>query len=254
MTDDFFRSGPELSTRGRRAAAAAGLLERAAATLRLLHGDNLTGGGSCAASSLACLEKWDDPACLAPPDSAAVLERDLVACGRCALCRGDVCRIKGAGAMPAPLMFVSGWPEAAAARAESLFAGEAGAMLGRMITAMKLTPERVYVTCAVKCRPHDGRPPRPGEAEACRQFLEREIRLVRPKIICALGAFAAGRLLPSAEALAAIRGRFHPLDGRPGGSTAVMPTWHPADVLDRPEKKRPLWDDLQAIMAALPPV
>ncbi|MFP4445635.1 MAG: uracil-DNA glycosylase [Desulfosudaceae bacterium] len=253
MTDDFLQPDPELSTRGRRAAAVAGLLGQAAATLRFFDADDLAGEGRCSSNNLDCLEKWVDPGCLAPPDSRTLLEREVAACDGCALCREPVHRIKGAGGVPAPLMFVGGWPEKTAARAEGLFAGEAGAMLGRMITAMKLTPETVYVTCAVKCRPPDERPPRPGEAEACRRFLEREIRLVRPKIICALGAFAAERLLPPDGPLETIRGRFHRLDG-PGGSTTVMPTWHPADVLARPEKKRPLWADLQAIMAALQPV
>ena len=111
---------------------------------------------------------------------------------------------------------------------------------------MKLAPEDVYVSHIVRCRPTKGREPSIEEIRRCMPFLEREINLAAPEVICVFGEFAARALLERSEPLERLRGRFYEKYG-----VRIMPTWHPDDMIDDPEKKRPVWDDIRKVMSCL---
>jgi DNA polymerase len=126
------------------------------------------------------------------------------------------------------------------------YAGEGGRLLARIVAAMALTPGDVYVSHVVKCRPPEGREPSAEEARRCMSSLEHEIQAVAPEVICALGDFAARMLLDRREPLEQLRGRFYER-----GGVRIMPTWHPDDMIDDPDKKRPAWEDIRKVMSSL---
>jgi DNA polymerase len=124
--------------------------------------------------------------------------------------------------------------------------GAAGQLLTKVITAMKLTRESVYICNIVKCRPPGNRNPEPEEIRHCLPFLKRQLTVINPRVICALGGVAAHILLETATPISRLRGRFHDFKGIP-----VMPTFHPAYLLRNPQKKRDVWEDVQKIMKML---
>ena len=126
------------------------------------------------------------------------------------------------------------------------FVGAAGQLLDRIIAAMGLTREAVYIANIVKCRPPSNRNPEPDEIGACRGYLERQIDLVAPDVIVALGAVAARALLGVEGGVGRLRARFHRFRDIP-----VMPTYHPAYLLRNPADKRKVWEDLQQVMSQL---
>ena len=127
------------------------------------------------------------------------------------------------------------------------FVGPAGQLLDRMITAMKLSPEEVYVCNIVKCRPPKNRKPEPREMASCRPFLEEQLAQVKPRVIVALGATAVQGLLGATGGITRMRGQWKVYQG----TTPVMPTFHPAYLLRQPSAKRDVWRDLQAVVAEL---
>lgn len=179
-------------------------------------------------------------------ETMADIRADLGDCRRCRLCEGRKNIVFGAGDPAARLMFVGEGP----GREEDLqglpFVGEAGQLLTKMIEAMSYTRETVYICNVVKCRPPENRNPSPEEISACSPFLLRQIKAVAPKVIVALGTFAAQTLLASKEPISRLRGGFHDYHGIP-----LMPTFHPAFLLRSPEKKRETWSDLQQVMKIL---
>jgi DNA polymerase len=154
--------------------------------------------------------------------------------------------ITGTGPGRAKLMFVAGYPSFFTDKERSPYAGETGHLLTRIIAAMKLTPDDVFFSHVVKCRPPEGRQPSTGDMQRCLPFLEQEISTVAPQVICALGEYAARALLGGNEPLEKRRGRFYESNG-----LAVMITWHPEDILDDPSRRRPVWEDIQKVMARL---
>jgi DNA polymerase len=122
------------------------------------------------------------------------------------------------------------------------FVGQAGQLLTRIIAAMGLTREQVYILNVIKCRPPHNRNPRPDEVAACRPILQEQLACLQPRVICALGTFAAQTLLQTEEKISRLRGRFHRL-----GAIQVMPTYHPAFLLRNPQYKRAVWEDMQRI-------
>jgi len=126
------------------------------------------------------------------------------------------------------------------------FVGPAGQLLTRMIEAMGLTREEVYITNIIKCRPPRNRDPNPDEIDACEPFLRRQIEAIAPRMMIALGSFAAKTLLRTETGISQLRGRFHIYHGTP-----LMPTFHPAFLLRNPERKRPVWEDLKQVMAEM---
>lgn len=179
-------------------------------------------------------------------ETMEAIRADLGYCRRCRLCDGRKTIVFGSGDPAARLMFVGEGP----GREEDLqglpFVGEAGQLLTRMIEAMQLTREAVYICNVVKCRPPENRNPAPEEIAACSPFLLRQVKTVAPRVIVALGTFAAQTLLATKEPISRLRGRFHDYHGIP-----LMPTFHPAFLLRSPEKKREAWSDLQQVMKIL---
>jgi DNA polymerase len=131
--------------------------------------------------------------------------------------------------------------------------GKAGQLLDRMIAAMGFDREEVYVMNIVKCRPPDNRKPHPREMTACSGFLHRQLELLQPEIIVALGATAVEGLVGQSGGITRIRGKFRLYQGR----IAVMPTFHPAYLLRNPSAKRDVWNDLRQVVQhmgrSLPP-
>jgi DNA polymerase len=124
--------------------------------------------------------------------------------------------------------------------------GAAGQLLTKIITAMGLDRERVYICNIVKCRPPNNRNPQSDEIRQCLPFLKRQLRAIHPRVVCALGNVAARTLLETDAPISRLRGRFHAVMG-----IALMPTYHPAFLLRNPDKKRDVWDDVRQIMNRL---
>jgi DNA polymerase len=122
------------------------------------------------------------------------------------------------------------------------FVGRAGQLLTRIIEAMKLTREQVYICNIIKCRPPANRNPEPDEIAACEPFLVAQLQAIQPKLICALGTFAAQTLLRTKEPISKLRGRFHDYHGIP-----VLPTFHPAYLLRNPHEKKTVWEDMKLL-------
>ena len=170
------------------------------------------------------------------------IRQELGECTRCRLHEGRKHVVFGEGDPHAVLVFVGEGP----GRDEDLqgkpFVGRAGELLTRIIEAIDLTREEVYIANIVKCRPPNNRDPRPDEIQTCLPFLLKQLEVIKPKIICALGTFAAQTLLGSEERISALRGRFHPYQG-----AKLMPTYHPAFLLRNPQFKRDVWEDMKRI-------
>lgn len=173
------------------------------------------------------------------------LAERAAACTACALCGGRTRSVLGAGNGQADWMIVGDAPDEDDDRAGEPFAGKAGQLLANMLNAIGLTraeaaPSRqVYVAPVVKCRPPGARTPEPGEVACCGPFLRRQVQLVQPRIILAMGRVAAQGLLQSTEALGKLRGRVHRYHGVP-----LIVTGSPAYLLRHPEAKADAWDDL----------
>ncbi len=126
------------------------------------------------------------------------------------------------------------------------FVGRAGQLLTRIIEAIDLRRDDVYIANVIKCRPPGNRNPEPDEVAACEPFLFQQIDLVRPKVIVALGKFAAQCLLRTETPITKLRGRIHPFRG-----AQLVPTFHPAYLLRSPDKKRETWEDMKLVRALL---
>ena len=185
----------------------------------------------------------------------AALRAEIGDCTRCKLHSGRTHLVFGTGDSEAELMFVGEAPGEDEDRQGLPFVGKAGQLLTRIIEAMGLKREKVYIANIIKCRPPRNRNPEPDEIASCSPFIQRQIEILRPKVICALGTFAAQTLLGTGQKISQLRGRFHDLpilfsDGSPAG-IKVMPTFHPAYLLRNPDDKKRVWDDMQMIMREL---
>lgn len=184
-----------------------------------------------------------------PPDRVAALRlirEDIGDCTRCALHKGRNKLVFADGSPDARLMFVGEGPGADEDAQGLPFVGRAGQLLNNMITAMGLKREDVYIANVVKCRPPGNRTPEPDEANTCSPFLFRQIDVVGPEVIVALGATAATYLLGQRQPLAGLRGRVHSFRG-----SKLIVTYHPAFLLRDPRQKKEAWADLQIAMREL---
>jgi uracil-DNA glycosylase family 4 len=168
-------------------------------------------------------------------------------CRRCKLWSGRTHLVFGVGNPRASLMFVGEGP----GRDEDLqgepFVGRAGQLLTEIITkGMKLRREDVYIANVIKCRPPENRNPEPDEIASCRPFLQRQIDIVQPRVLVALGTFAAQTLLGVRTPISRLRGRWHDYHG-----IKLMPTLHPAYLLRNPADKKLVWADIKSVMAEL---
>jgi uracil-DNA glycosylase len=174
------------------------------------------------------------------------IREDLGDCTRCDLHKGRHTIVFGVGNPAARLMFVGEGPGADEDAQGEPFVGRAGQLLNNMIAAMGLKREECYIANIVKCRPPGNRTPEPDEANTCTPFLFRQIDVVRPQVLVALGATAATYLLGARQPLAGLRGRIHAYRG-----TSLIVTYHPAFLLRDPRQKKEAWADLQIAMKEL---
>ncbi|MGB6690916.1 MAG: uracil-DNA glycosylase [Terracidiphilus sp.] len=182
-------------------------------------------------------------------DRAAALQLirdDIGDCTRCALHKGRNKLVFADGSPVARLLFVGEGPGADEDAQGLPFVGRAGQLLNNMISAMGLTREEVYIANVVKCRPPGNRTPEPDEANTCSPFLFRQIDVIRPEVVVALGATAATYLLGARQPLAGLRGRVHSFRG-----SKLIVTYHPAYLLRDPRQKKEAWADLQIAMREL---
>jgi uracil-DNA glycosylase family 4 len=182
-------------------------------------------------------------------ERAAALEAiraDIGDCTRCALHKGRNKIVFADGSPTARLMFVGEGPGTDEDAQGLPFVGRAGQLLNNMIAAMGLKREEVYIANVVKCRPPGNRTPEPEEANTCSPFLFRQIDVVRPEVLVALGATATTYLLGQRQPLAALRGRVHSFRG-----SKLIVTYHPAFLLRDPRQKKEAWADLQIAMREL---
>jgi len=174
------------------------------------------------------------------------IREDIGDCKRCALHKARNTIVFADGSPAARLMFVGEGPGADEDAQGVPFVGRAGQLLNNMIAAMGLKREEVYIANVVKCRPPGNRTPEPDEASTCSPFLFRQIDVVRPQVLVALGATAATYLLGARQPLAGLRGRVHAFRGM-----SLIVTYHPAYLLRDPRQKKEAWADLQIAMKEL---
>jgi DNA polymerase len=174
------------------------------------------------------------------------ISAELGECGRCQLGRTRTNLVFGVGNPHARIVFVGEAP----GRDEDLqgepFVGEAGKLLTRIIQAMGFERGDVYICNVLKCRPPGNRDPLPEEVESCGSFMLRQIMVIKPDVVVALGKFAAQTLLQTKDIISRLRGSFHDYHGIP-----LMPTFHPSALLRDPAKKREVWEDMQQVMKLL---
>jgi uracil-DNA glycosylase len=164
-------------------------------------------------------------------------------CRRCKLNGGRTQIVFGAGNPRAELVFVGEAPGAEEDRQGVPFVGPAGQLLTKMIEAMKFSRDDVYICNVAKCRPPGNRNPEPDEIEACEPFLKAQLAALKPKVIVALGKFAAQTLLRESTPITRLRGQWRSYEGIP-----LMPTFHPAYLLRSPAEKKLAWMDLKEVM------
>ena len=174
------------------------------------------------------------------------LRQEANRCKKCELHTTRTNVVFGAGNENADLMFVGEAPGRDEDENGEPFVGRAGQLLTKVIEAMELTRDKVYIANVIKCRPPNNRNPKRTEIESCEPYLIRQIELIKPKVICALGTFATQMLLRTEAKISSLRGNFLEYRG-----TKVMPTYHPAYLLRNPEGKREVWEDMKKIMTEL---
>ena len=172
--------------------------------------------------------------------------KELGDCQRCPLHQGRNNLVFGEGNPNADLVFVGEAPGADEDLQGRPFVGRAGQLLTKIIKAMGLTREEIYICNILKCRPPGNRNPKPEEILACEPFLIKQLQVIKPEVICALGTFAAHTLLNTKVPISLLRGKFHSYQG-----IKFMPTYHPAYLLRNPGAKKQVWEDAQMIMKVL---
>ena len=174
------------------------------------------------------------------------VREEMGECTRCKLHKGRTNLVFGVGNAKARLMFVGEAPGEDEDKKGEPFVGKAGQLLTKMIEAMGLRREDVYICNTVKCRPPNNRNPEPDELSSCEPFLKGQLAAVQPEVIVTLGKFAAQALLREETPISRLRGSWREYEGIP-----VMPTFHPAYLLRSPQEKGKVWDDLQQVMKKL---
>jgi DNA polymerase len=174
-------------------------------------------------------------------------------CTKCGLSKTRTKTVFGQGDPAARLVFVGEAPGFEEDRQARAFVGRAGQLLTRMVVAMGLTRDEVFICNVLKCRPPGNRDPLADEILACSPYLEEQLRIIEPEVLVALGAPAAKTLLNTAASIGKLRGRFHEYypAGLAGAAIPTMPTYHPAYLLRNPGEKRKVWEDLQLVMDLL---
>ena len=181
-----------------------------------------------------------------PAPHLAQLRETLGECTRCKLHSTRTHLVYGVGDPDADLMFVGEAPGRDEDQQGVPFVGRAGQLLTKIIEAIDLSRDDVYIANVIKCRPPNNRNPEPDEIQTCQPFLFEQIDAIRPKVIVALGAFAVRTLLQSEDAISKLRGQVFDYRG-----AKLVPTFHPAYLLRSPEKKRDVWEDMKKVRSLL---
>jgi len=181
-------------------------------------------------------------------DSLTSIQTDIgVDCRRCKLCSmGRSQIVFGVGNPKAKLMFVGEAPGEEEDKRGEPFVGRAGQLLTKIIEAIGLSRDQVYIANVIKCRPPNNRNPEPDEVEQCEPFLFRQIDIIQPRVIVPLGKFAAQSLLKTVDPITRLRGRQFDYRG-----VALIPTFHPAYLLRNPSAKREVWEDMKKVRGIL---
>ncbi len=232
--------GPMRATSGRS-------LGRTSSALKAPSGSRLGPGSHVDSGSRLGPTQVAEPSALSSETSALpALKQAVAECRKCALCETRTQTVFADGGATAKLVFVGEAP----GRDEDLkglpFVGRAGQLLDKMIAAIHLRRDDVYICNVLKCRPPENRTPLPEEVEECRPYLEQQLALVKPALICALGLSAVQALLKTKASMASMRGRTFEYKGIP-----LIPTYHPAALLRNPSLKRESWEDMQRVRDTL---
>jgi DNA polymerase len=182
-----------------------------------------------------------------PADALQDIRRDIGDCTRCKLHKlGRSQIVFGVGSPEADLMFVGEAPGADEDAQGIPFVGRAGQLLTKIIEAIDLKREQVYIANVIKCRPPQNRNPEQDEVDTCEPFLFEQIDVIKPKVIVALGTFAARALLRTLDPISRLRGRVYEYRG-----AKLIPTFHPAYLLRNPASKREVWEDMKLVRKLL---
>jgi len=171
------------------------------------------------------------------------VQKELGDCKRCKLHRTRQTIVFGEGNEKATLMLIGEGPGYEEDIQGRPFVGKAGQLLTKILQSIHLPREEVYIANIIKCRPPQNRNPESDEIESCAPFLMRQIQVIQPKLICALGTFSSQTLLKTGAKITALRGKFYDL-----GGIKVIPTYHPAFLLRNPERKKEVWEDMKKIV------
>ncbi len=195
---------------------------------------------------LSMFDQVAAPSAATAEEGLRLIREELGDCTRCRLHGGRTTLVYGVGNPDAALMFVGEAP----GRDEDLqgipFVGRAGQLLTRIIEAIDLRRDDVYIANVIKCRPPDNRNPQPDEVRTCEPFLFAQIDAIRPRVIVAMGSFAARTLLRTEDAISRLRGRVFEFRG-----ARLIPTFHPAFLLRSPDRKRDVWEDMKTVRSIL---
>ncbi len=179
----------------------------------------------------------EDPLKEASLDAAAAM---IHGCTRCGLCESRTNAVPGEGPGDAPLVVVGEGPGATEDETGRPFVGRAGELLTEILAAIDLPREQVYICNVVKCRPPSNRKPQQDEIDACVPYLHRQLEILKPAVILAMGGTAAETLLGTRQSLGSLRNKVHEFRGTP-----LVVTYHPAALLRNPNWKKPTWDDVR---------
>jgi len=188
----------------------------------------------------------EDYSQMSTDESLEKIRQDIGDCQRCKLCSTRTHIVFGSGNPEARLVFVGEAPGADEDAQGLPFVGRAGQLLTKIIESINLKREDVYICNVIKCRPPNNRFPQKDEISTCSPFLLRQLEVIKPKIICCLGAAAAQTILKTKSSIGWIRGRFQDYRG-----AKLIVTYHPAYLLRNPEAKKDVWEDMKKIKALL---
>lgn len=180
------------------------------------------------------------------PETLESLSEKIKGCTLCSLSKSRTLAVPGTGNPKAKLFIVGEGPGHEEDLQGKPFVGAAGQLLTKILASIGFTREEVFITNIVKCRPPNNRNPLPNEIQSCFPYLIAQIEAIKPKLICALGTFAAQTLLNTDEKISKLRGKFHDYRGIP-----LLATFHPAFLLRNPEMKRPVWEDMKKLKAKI---
>ena len=216
--------------------------QRAAAEPEAAGGAAVASGRAPARPELPAADSRLVPA--VPGDSIERIAAEVDTCTRCRLHATRTRAVPGVGPTHAGVVFIGEGPGAEEDAQGKPFVGPAGQLLTKIIESVKFRREDVFITNIVKCRPPKNRDPQPDEVAACEPFLKRQLALLAPKVIVALGRHAGSWLAGAPETMAALRTGVRTYEG-----IRVFPTYHPAALLRNPQWKRPVWEDIQKVRA-----